>query len=492
MIWEDLHNGTSLFAQPPRYLSTDALLAAKDLQRGVVKLVSRTGPDSKLTHYGEQAQNDYKTRLDAFTTYRKNIEKTTGSVNLALSGPLPPNEMKLYSADEIGIDEAKRACRLEMIKIVREVDEVTDNPKVATDPLRNWRYLSPHIFRMLLPIVEKRPTLSPSDVTKVKYRLQADLAAAIIKAKQKEQAPAQEVSDSSALCSSTSPPISSSTVTKQKTMDLKAQINAKKQELNSFRTKLSSLKSSLSPADMTEIQAKLREDLMVEIQDNQRQLDWVKMGLEILADASYVTDQEATIKDKLKADLDNQILIKQREIDFAEREIGLAIREDDVATKEKNLKLETNPDLPAAEQPKNPLPVPSNATPSIVGTPEPPASKEPVSSPQHQPELSVPDTSEQPLSNEWHDVVVTIQNQDTGLVLHLSGDPRHNGSAVVGRPSSVRNDAQKWLMRKIPGEESWTLTDVAGGSTFFPPNPRSRGFLGSFCVIYLTPFHSRP
>lgn len=404
-------------------------------------------------------------------------------MNLALSGPLPPNDMKLYSADDIGIDEARRGCRLEMIKIVREVDEVTENPKVATDPSRNWRYLSPHIFRLLLPIVERKPILSPEDVVKLKEKLQKDIEAAI-KAKRDEQAPV--------LSTSTSPPISSSTVTEQKAEDrqgLEAQIKAKKAELDSFRSKLRSLQSSLSQDDMTKIQVKLREDLMAQIQDKQRQLDSVKMGLEMIANASYVTGLEATIQDKLKADLDKQILIKQQEIGFVEQELKLATREDDLASREKKLEAKLARELALQRTEPN---VPDHPSPEKPVNPVPDEMDHAFQPPQYQPEPSVPDTSEQPLSNDWHDSVVWIQNQDTDLVLHLAGDPSHNGSPVVGRPLSLEDKAQEWRIKKILGEESWTLTDVKGGSRFLSPIPRSRGFLGSMCVIHLTTFHSRP
>lgn len=79
--------------------------------------------------------------------------------------------MKPYSVDDIGLVEARRSCRLEMIKIVREVGEVADNHKVATDPFRNWWNLSPHIFHLLLPIVEKNPFFLPRRLPGLKTSL---------------------------------------------------------------------------------------------------------------------------------------------------------------------------------------------------------------------------------------------------------------------------------------------------------------------------------
>lgn len=85
--------------------------------------------------------------------------------------PMPPNDLVPYKDNLFGMDKARRDCRFEMIKIVREVrvsgptcfpwhstdddlqvDAVAENPKVACDPDRAWQYLSPAVFRMLLPV----------------------------------------------------------------------------------------------------------------------------------------------------------------------------------------------------------------------------------------------------------------------------------------------------------------------------------------------------
>ncbi|CAK5273697.1 unnamed protein product [Mycena citricolor] len=72
---------------------------------------------------------------------------------LEAAEPLPPNDLTPYRGSLFGLDKARRDCRFEMIKIVREVDAVADDPKVACDPMRSWQYLSPAVFRMLLPTV---------------------------------------------------------------------------------------------------------------------------------------------------------------------------------------------------------------------------------------------------------------------------------------------------------------------------------------------------
>ncbi|KJK61895.1 hypothetical protein P875_00086561 [Aspergillus parasiticus SU-1] len=81
-----------------------------------------------------------------------------------------------YAATLVGLEKARRDCRSQMIRIVKEVspvmidtvtdakvltlqvDAVADDPKVAIDFNRVGIYLSPLLFRQLLPIPEPRPT----------------------------------------------------------------------------------------------------------------------------------------------------------------------------------------------------------------------------------------------------------------------------------------------------------------------------------------------
>ncbi|KAJ7132377.1 hypothetical protein C8R44DRAFT_773925 [Mycena epipterygia] len=67
---------------------------------------------------------------------------------------MPHNNLVPYGCSVLGLDNAMRDCRLEMVKIVREMDKVAEDPKVACDPMRACRYLSPIVFRMLLPTVK--------------------------------------------------------------------------------------------------------------------------------------------------------------------------------------------------------------------------------------------------------------------------------------------------------------------------------------------------
>ncbi|PIG89723.1 hypothetical protein AARAC_005045 [Aspergillus arachidicola] len=63
-----------------------------------------------------------------------------------------------YPGTLVGLDKARRDCRSQMIRIVKEVDDVAKDPEVATDFNRVGIYLSPLLFRQLLPIPEPRPT----------------------------------------------------------------------------------------------------------------------------------------------------------------------------------------------------------------------------------------------------------------------------------------------------------------------------------------------
>jgi hypothetical protein len=78
-----------------------------------------------------------------------------------IEAPLPCNSVEPYTPDVFGLEDAAKDCRFEMIKIVREVDAVTSDPKVACDPQRTSQYLSPSVFKLLLPSPDKEqlPTM---------------------------------------------------------------------------------------------------------------------------------------------------------------------------------------------------------------------------------------------------------------------------------------------------------------------------------------------
>ncbi|CVL12395.1 uncharacterized protein FPRN_03601 [Fusarium proliferatum] len=104
-----------------------------------------------LPSYRKNFQDTYEALKQ---TYDKSLALHKADPTLyprTLEEPLLPNRLEAYAGDLFGLDLAKRDCRLEMIKIVKEVSEVTRDPQVAADPFRVCRYVAPSIFRRLVP-----------------------------------------------------------------------------------------------------------------------------------------------------------------------------------------------------------------------------------------------------------------------------------------------------------------------------------------------------
>ncbi|KAJ5360780.1 hypothetical protein N7517_009971 [Penicillium concentricum] len=59
-----------------------------------------------------------------------------------------------YKTDLFGLEKARLHCRLQMVLIVKEVDQVAESPAVAVDAHRVGQFLNPLIFRKLLPAME--------------------------------------------------------------------------------------------------------------------------------------------------------------------------------------------------------------------------------------------------------------------------------------------------------------------------------------------------
>jgi hypothetical protein len=62
------------------------------------------------------------------------------------------NDDAKFPANPKGLELARRACRFQMMKIVKEVDIVTTDPTVATNENRDEQYQSPVSFRERLPV----------------------------------------------------------------------------------------------------------------------------------------------------------------------------------------------------------------------------------------------------------------------------------------------------------------------------------------------------
>ena len=135
--------------------------------------------------YSRCADANYEEQTKAYTEAIKPIKdsgsglvrynaSTTKCASHKIDKPLPPNQLIAYPPSVFGLDQAQRDRRFEMLRIVREVEAVTENPQVAFDPTRNNQFLSSVIFRQLLPSAEK---LDPVAIKKKINELETKLTA---------------------------------------------------------------------------------------------------------------------------------------------------------------------------------------------------------------------------------------------------------------------------------------------------------------------------
>lgn len=142
-------------------------LMSWDAEHNLVTLTKASSSTSMQT-YATNLKAAYKTAKDAYDIAKAAEDKArsvmkpedegavTKRSRQTLRKPLESNKLEPYAADLFGLDEARTDCRFEMIKIVAEVDAVTFDPKVAIDSERKHMFLSPSIFRMLMPLSSPR------------------------------------------------------------------------------------------------------------------------------------------------------------------------------------------------------------------------------------------------------------------------------------------------------------------------------------------------
>ncbi|EWZ95760.1 hypothetical protein BFJ63_vAg6939 [Fusarium oxysporum f. sp. narcissi] len=63
-----------------------------------------------------------------------------------------PGLDKAFPPTITGLEEARLKCRFNMTRIIEEIDNITVNPEIATDETRPSPYLSPFLFKLLLPL----------------------------------------------------------------------------------------------------------------------------------------------------------------------------------------------------------------------------------------------------------------------------------------------------------------------------------------------------
>lgn len=88
----------------------------------------------------------------------KKEEEATASSNQAKDEEI----FQVFPASFAGLIQARKVCRMEMAKIVNEVDAVAEEPTIASDATRDSYFLNPLIFKQLVPV----SILSPNVVYK--------------------------------------------------------------------------------------------------------------------------------------------------------------------------------------------------------------------------------------------------------------------------------------------------------------------------------------
>ncbi|VUC29191.1 unnamed protein product [Clonostachys rosea] len=72
----------------------------------------------------------------------------------------PPSIDEPFAPSIVGLEEARLKCRFMMNRIIQEIDNITIKPEIATDEARQTPYLSPFLFKMLLPLGVPLPSES--------------------------------------------------------------------------------------------------------------------------------------------------------------------------------------------------------------------------------------------------------------------------------------------------------------------------------------------
>ncbi|CAI7660111.1 unnamed protein product [Penicillium glandicola] len=157
-IWKDIHQTIG------------------DLNNGNITITPKDETPG-MKDYALSFKTDHQKRMEQYTGVVKAIKANPEAYKgVTVEEPLPPTELVPYKGDFFALDTARRDCRFEMIKIVREVNEVTVNPQISTDPNRNWRYLSPNIFKLLVPSAGPLgKTKSKAELEKEKQELENQL-----------------------------------------------------------------------------------------------------------------------------------------------------------------------------------------------------------------------------------------------------------------------------------------------------------------------------
>ncbi|CAM1503261.1 Fc.00g080370.m01.CDS01 [Cosmosporella sp. VM-42] len=112
-----------------------------------------------ITNKDLQAESDKPAKETSSGTDAESIEGSvvdvTGSVTRVppkVVTPPPPAVEEAFAATIAGLEEARLQCRYMMNRIIQEIDNITIKPEIATDEKRPSPYLSPFLFKLLLPL----------------------------------------------------------------------------------------------------------------------------------------------------------------------------------------------------------------------------------------------------------------------------------------------------------------------------------------------------
>ncbi|KAF5024855.1 hypothetical protein F66182_3094 [Fusarium sp. NRRL 66182] len=308
----------------------DYKAAWKELQvmsyevNNALAILKKADDQPEIKDMAEDADNNYKEQLKQYAAAQesKDSSEETSLVKhnpanaSRVSKPLPPNKLNLYAPSVYGLDQAQRDCRFEMIKIVREVDAVAEDPQVAVDPTRNNQFLSPVVFRQLLPSARKvDPVKMEQEIASLKTQLETERQSVIDLTLKKEELSAQLSSTQSELQTTTEDRnlVGVKLQGAESRADVLAAQLRDSEELVQTITRESSAKISNlegSNAELTVDLLKTRGDLDIANSTNKTLNDRVKAfedegGEKTAAMSKMVAEREASIVD-LKRELDQE------------------------------------------------------------------------------------------------------------------------------------------------------------------------------------------
>ncbi|KAK3389204.1 hypothetical protein B0H63DRAFT_536977 [Podospora didyma] len=134
-------------AQPSEDMCDLAVIRVQASDTDVKLLTGQAGNNGQSTSDSVHNQTDVTvTKQDLAVT------RQTPSGNLAED----KYTYHVFQPSFAGLIKARKVCRFEMSKIVKEVDIIAKHPQLASDPGRDAFFLNPLVFKQMLPILRVR------------------------------------------------------------------------------------------------------------------------------------------------------------------------------------------------------------------------------------------------------------------------------------------------------------------------------------------------